>query len=255
MISELDLIYGKPIPLIEGVAVRPFLLKDIVNFGEKKFNSGLAIVTLDKERMMETLDSREISKEDSENLEKIDDYVFFLIAITQDEDLKALALETYSFLLDREVLFDSEKGLYFLGKDDKLIIFNNELYSKIGLIVKTQNGLLSMEELEMEMRINDPNVEPEIRELLIRSRNYNKKIQKHKAKQSDSEAPSLAEMIISISAKGDGVDIFNVWNLPYYTFIQLYGKVLQIEDYDMSVRSALAGAEVKNLTHWTKKTY
>lgn len=57
-----------------------------------------------------------------------------------------------------------------------------------------------------------------------------------------------------MAAKANGLNLFNIWNLNYYAFNDQLQRLRMIEDYDIGIKSLMAGADSKKvkLKYWIR---
>ena len=80
-------------------------------------------------------------------------------------------------------------------------------------------------------------------------------VDKLKRKEIGDEPPELFDIISSYLSKATEVDIKTIWDMPYYMFQIQFRRMQMIEEYDINLRSALAGAKIpkEKMKHWIRK--
>ena len=58
---------------------------------------------------------------------------------------------------------------------------------------------------------------------------------------------SFSDLVASLAAGGNGLNILNVWDLPYYAFNDQFKRMQMREEYENTYRSLLAGADPKKV--------
>ena len=71
-------------------------------------------------------------------------------------------------------------------------------------------------------------------------------------KHGDEDSISFSDMLGGFTVRNYNFDWEKVMNLPYYTFFFLLKKLRVYDDYDIQLRAAFAGADMKDkkLHHW-----
>jgi len=84
----------------------------------------------------------------------------------------------------------------------------------------------------------------------IRSKELDEKIAKAKQKLKEKlgklpgdDDVSFNELVSVVAAKGNGLNIMNIWRMTYYQFNDQFKRMNLIENYDISVKQVLAGFE------------
>ena len=58
---------------------------------------------------------------------------------------------------------------------------------------------------------------------------------------------SFSDLVASLAAGGNGLNILNVWDLPYYAFNDQFKRMQMKEEYENTYKSLLAGADPKKV--------
>jgi len=230
MDDELRLLKGSSF-FVDGIEIKPFTIGEIVEIGHEKYQQMMNIFALEIE---------DVIKDIPEELNDITVFDFYL---------NSGISELYNLLINCINLFFHPKNLQVIKNenlifiDDKIINRNN--WKKISDIVKLQNCF------KKEEKYNP--ADPRTAELLRKRDEARKKVAK--AKGSDNDSLNFADLVSILSANGNGIDIFNVWDLTFYSFNNQFARMKMLEDYDISIRSLLAGAKSEDvdLKHWMSK--
>jgi len=229
--DELRLLKGSSF-FVDGIEIRPFSIGEIVEIGYEKYQQLINIFVLEVE---------DILKEIPEELNGISIFDLFL---------KSNNDELYNLLIDGINLYLHPKNFQII-KDDNLIfvddkIINCDNWKQISNIIKFQNCFKKNED---EYNPADPRTA----ELLRKRDEARRKLAK--AKGSDNDSLNFADLVSILSANANGINIINVWDLTFYAFNNQFARMKMLEDYDISIRSLLAGAKSEDveLKHWMLK--
>lgn len=251
---ELQLLSGDPIPLIDYKdidnprligKVHPFTLKDIKDIGgELVFNSYIGALTLDKDRLF---------KNEQNNLNEAPDITNFELIYSicsMDEKFRDIYLKAMGFIFKEDVGM-CNLGFY-VGEMNIDKVIDSTTYDTLIYIIKLQNCL---EKISSET-LDNPGSE-KARELLEKRKKLREKLNKIKNKDSDNngEPLTLSDLVSILCANGNGINIFNVWDLSFYAFNDQFNRMKMLDDYQVNIRSILAGADPKEieLKHWMSK--
>ena len=225
--------------------VYPFTVGDIKNLGgETVFNSYLGVLTVDKDRLFK-------NEEDSAN--KPPDITNFELVYTicgTDENFRNMYLKAMSFILKENV------GIcnigFYVGDLETNRIIDSKNYDELVYIVKLQNCI---EKIDGGI-VDNPGSE-KARELLEKRKKLRERLNKAKNKDSDGDGEplTLADLVSILCANGNGINLFNVWDLSFYAFNDQFNRMKMFEDYQVNVQSILAGANPDEieLKHWMSK--
>jgi hypothetical protein len=228
--DELRLLKGSSF-FVDGIEIKPFKIGEIVEIGYVKYQQLMNVFALEVEDILKDIP------------EEFNDVTIF------DLFLNSGISELYNLLIDSINLFFHPKNLQVI-KDDNLIfiddkIINRNNWTQISNIVKLQNCF------KKEEKYNP--ADPRTAELLRKRDEARNKIAK--AKGSDGDSLNFSDLVSILSANGNGIDIFNVWDLTFYSFNNQFARMKMLEEYDISIRSLLAGAKSEDvdLKHWMSK--
>jgi hypothetical protein len=63
----------------------------------------------------------------------------------------------------------------------------------------------------------------------------------------------LFDLVSVLASNGNGLNAINVVDLNIFTFNDQFQRMKIVEDYDIQIRSLLAGAEIKDIKHYIRK--
>lgn len=244
MINKLKLLKGDPIEC-DGVGlVYPFTISDIKDMGgEKEFSQSISSLLIEKESVLQ------IDEDNSDELKDIENFDIVLLLCLQDIGFRERVVKTLEFLFKCDVVMNED--CFSIGGEG---VLNRGNYSSFVEIVKVQNCLKTAEEAKQDEE--NPTSE-KARELLRKREEMRKKVNEIKNKdQEGSNSPlELDDLVSILASNGNGIDIFNVWELSFYAFNDQFSRMKIFDDYQISVQSLLAGADPKEveIKHWISK--
>lgn len=238
-INELSLFRGSPIKFQNVGLVHPFNVGDIETLGEELYEKYLQFLTIDEERL--------------KNILKIEDkefttYEFIVVNCMNDKEFCGLIIDALSYIFKEPVSF-SEHGFFYVGELEEQRYLFHENYNDFKKILRLQNCLDKKEEIVEENPAN-----AKAAELLRRRNEVREKLKK--AKSGEGEPLAWEDLISILCANGNGITVDNVWNLSVYAFNKQFVRMKMLEEFDISVRSLLAGAKQEDveLVHWMSKS-
>ena len=254
---DLTLLTTDPVPLVDNTditnpklicKVYPFTIRDIKDIGgELVFNSYLSALTINQDRLLQN------KEDDSNNNEEVDIVDFHLAhyICRVDEEFRNTYLKAMSFVLKENVGI-CDLGFY-VGELYEYRIINDGNYDEFIHIVKLQNCI---EKVDSKSNQDNP-ASDKAKELLEKRKKLREKLNKIKNKDSDDDGEplTLADLVSILCANGNNINIFNVWDLSFYAFNDQFNRMKMLDDYQVNIRSILAGADPKEieLKHWMSK--
>lgn len=231
-IDTLRLLRGKPIAIDKVGTLKPIVVDEIVDIGEHRFYQYLNNLCFD-------IDDLQVNAEEKQKIdtEKITTFQLIVSGCYHDVKHLQLVLKGLKFFFKEDVCFLKDYAIFFLGDFTEHRFITNENYEMIKSILKVQNGISKND-------ILDENPKDERARILLEKRKKaRKKLAKAKAKDSDGESEPLtfADLVSIMCSNANGVNHENVWNMNFYLFQDQFQRLKLIEDYDVSIRSILAG--------------
>jgi hypothetical protein len=226
--DELRLLKGSSF-FVDGIEIKPFKIGEIVEIGYVKYQQLMNVFALEVEDIIKDVP------------EEFNDVTIF--------DLFLEIPELYDLFINGINLLFNPKNLQVIKNENIIFIdekiLNRNNWMQISNIVKLQNCF------KKEEKYNP--ADPRTAELLRKRDEARRKVAK--AKGSDGDSLNFADLVSVLSANGNGIDIFNVWDLTFYSFNNQFARMKMLEDYDISIRSLLAGAKSEDvdLKHWMSK--
>lgn len=237
-IDKLKLLCGDPIQFSNVGYIYPLTIRNIKDIGgESEFNSYLNVLTMGKELAKSAFG-------ETGDIEELSDFQIVYLFCSMDINYKNIITKALSTLLKDEVTI-TDYG--FLVKDK---IINDTNYDELTYIVKVQNCLIKASE-----KLEDNPANDKAKELLEKRRKARERLNKAKNNESDGEPLTLDDLVSILCANGNGINIFNVWDLSFYAFNDQFNRMKMFEDYQVNIQSLLAGANPDEMEfkHWMSK--
>ncbi|AJA41342.1 hypothetical protein AXJ14_gp023 [Geobacillus virus E3] len=232
MISEMDLLKGKPINL--GVCkVHPLTLNEIVDMTEEKYNQALSLITFNKSR----LDIKD------EELNQLTDYQILLAYCYHNPEIREIFFESAEIFL-KEPIHIHELGFFYLGDLKEERIIDENIFKQIQEVVKKQN-FLSTEQTEFKP------ANEKAAELIEKI----KKVKEKLAKQNRDNELNLSDIVSIVACYSDGINLFNVWDLTVYQLYIAYLRLIMWDDYHTKyiLLPHVTDSNSLDLKHWATK--
>lgn len=213
--------------------IYPVTLKQIATVGAKNFYSYLNIFTLNKEDVDEYFANEQIEQD-------LTPFQFLLIMTQMDPQYLLTVQEAFKlFLHEDKLVFLRQNEAIVLGERSEGRIITNESFEAIKQIVEAANILDTQ---SADARMDNPS-DAKAAQIIKKLKEGRKMREKAK---SDSNL-SFSDLVASLAAGGNGLNILNVWDLPYYAFNDQFKRMQMREEYENTYRSLLAGADPKKV--------
>jgi len=218
--------------------VYPVTLRQIATVGAKNFYSYLNVFTLNKEDVDEYFANEQMDMD-------LTPFQFLLVMTQMDSQYYITVQEAFKLFLheDNFTLLRQNEAIVLGDINDNRVI-DSEMFEVIKKIVEASN-ILDTE--SSEARMDNPSDAKAAQ--IIKKLKEGKKM-REKAKGNSSL--SFSDLVASLAAGGNGLNILNVWDLPYYAFNDQFKRMQMREEYENTYRSLLAGADPKKvkLRYW-----
>ena len=237
MVDELQLMRGRGIK-VGDFFIKPLSIGEIEELTEFKYFQYISIIGINK-------DSFQVADEDV----TIFDLVF--ITCTREEDFRQLFLKSFSCFTRQEVKMyvGNDNYFFYTENEEECKFISKENYDDIIEVIKLQNCLTKKNEED-----EDNPADEKTRQILERQKRARVLLEKAK-KTGDGEPLTLADLVSILISNGNGVNPFNVWDMHFYMFNNQFNRMKMLEEYDINIRSLLAGAKAEDidLKHWMGK--
>lgn len=240
---KLKLFTGRAINAKGYGDIAPLTVREIVDIGYSEYMKCLNIMTL-------------VTKDFLENPpEEI--HVLELLMIYGGQEIESAFEQAMALFLHGEVVLDKEDCRVFIKvSDEEILIVNKENYREIQEVIKWQNYINSFDEKKLD---NFDPADEETRKLkeqmdaVARRRDELKKKQNQDSDGDDEKDIDFYDILSAISSKSYGINELNVPDLTVYQVYRKFKRMEIIDQYDISIKSILAGAKDVKLTHWSSK--
>lgn len=210
-------------------------LRQIAEVGAKNFYSYLNIFTLNKEDVDEYFAQQEIEGEKP----NLTPFQFLLVMTQVDPQYLKTVLEAFKLFLHEETItFLRTNEAIVLGDIGEKRIIDNDKFEIIKQIIEQANTLDTQ---GADARMDNPSDAKAAQ--IIKKLKEGRKM-REKAKGSDL---SFSDLVASLAAGANGLNILNVWDLPYYAFNDQFKRMQMKEEYENTYKSLLAGADPKKV--------
>lgn len=240
---KLKLFGGRPIHAKGYGDIAPLKIRDIIDIGYSEYMKCLNILTLEVKDFFEKEPEEEIN-------------VFDLMIAFGGEEIEKILENSLSLFLSGDAVIDRDNLRVFIKKANDVSVVDNSNYKEIQEVVKWQNFINHFEEKKLDV-FNPADEETrrlkEQMDAVAKKRDELKK--KQNSRESDDEDGDIDffDILSAIASKSYGVNELNVLDLTVYQVYRKFKRLELIEQYDISIKSILAGAKDIKIKHWSSK--
>lgn len=250
-IDKLKLLAGDPIKFYDIGKIYPFTIGDIKKIGgEDEFNTYLKILTISKDTFTSLQSQGIVDDDQTKALNKITNLDIIYILCTNNNDFYNKYIEAMGFIFRDKAHF-TDYGIC-IGELNKDKLIDSVKYDEFIEVIKVQNCLKKQDDVDDENPAND-----KAKELLEKRKKSREKVNqiKNKDEQGNGEPLALDDLVSILCANGNGINMFNVWDLSFYAFNDQFNRMKMFEDFQINIHSLLAGADPNEieLKHWMSK--
>ena len=244
MYNEIDmnlkLLRGKPIEIEMVGKVYPITLNDIVDITIEKYYQFLSLLCVDKISIQKLLNIDD----------EIGVFEFIYINCIKNDEYKNFILEALEYFL-REKIGLCDYGFY-VGFIENNKIINEQIFEEIVKIIKLQNCLVSKVEKEKYKPVNER--ARKILEKLKKDQLTREKIKQRQANE-DGESLDLFDLVSILSAYGNNINIFNIWDLTFFQFNNQFNRMKILKDCETNIQILMHTTEPDKVEyqHWLSK--
>lgn len=249
--TNLKLLLGKPVYIDNVGYLNSYTLNSILDLGFDVYNYFLNILCITEKDIKKMIIEDDLNKLNDIN---VFDFLYNICLNNSDSDLKKIILDALSFFFNEKVTV-TNYGFQVGDINSKRFITSNNFY-KVTRIVKKQNCIKTRDIEEKNFK-ND--LARQKYEELERIREKMRKMQEDlkngnkKNKDKDDEKKDISEwdnIISSLCCKHPTINLLNIGELTIYQIIDQFKRTQMIDDYYISIKSLLAGAEKVDVIHW-----
>ena len=239
MINE-KILLGFPVDFKNICQIYPPKVNDVC--GDSDFLICQALFTMTQEELEDAYDK--------EGIEQIPTpFQYLMINCYQDEDMKEKVIKELYKLIREPVAIVPEIEMFLIGKyeddiDPDVDLDEPRLITADNYFDFQNQIRLVMGEKEVEPpEVPDPNEDPRITRWKRKVREHDKIVKKKKVK----DGPKFGTLLAAICCMGIGITPLNIGEISYACVHWLIEMEQQKEEYDINIRSLLAGADSKKV--------
>lgn len=237
IIDRLTAFLGLPYKLNEHTSIYSPTIRDIANEGYIEYTIKLHLSSFQKERIL--LDLFNLDRATFSTIENENDFD----VLTDHPIIIHHISSALSFFCKENIHFDESSSSFIT--DDQQVVVNKDNYTQISSIIKELNGIADSKATKVTPNSN------KAKQLLEEMM----KFEKNEPKADD--GLELKDILsILCSAKGNGINIFNVMDLTIYQVYEQFERMNVKENHDRLLPVWANGylPETKTLPEWITKT-
>jgi hypothetical protein len=243
---DLKLMLWAGIPIsVEGFgSIRPLKIREVIEFGYSNYLRCLNFITLELKDL--------IKEEDNEELKDIN-ILDVLIAFGGDE-LNYQLEESLSLFLDGEAIVDKENFSVLIKREEEILQVDRNNYNQIVEVLKWQNYINQFEEKNLDSFNPADEKARKLKEKFEKLNKEREKLKKKKNNEDDENQDiDFYDILTAVASKSYSINELNILDLTIYQFYVKFKRLDIIDQYDISIKSLLAGAKDIKLNHWSSK--
>lgn len=228
--------------------IKPLTVRQIVSHGYMEYMKSLNLICVDKRELLKG--GGEISEDELSQISSLD-----LIVGFGGEELEAEFEKAVSLFLGGEAIIDKEDlAVYIKLSESEVRKIDGQNFDNVVDILKWQNYINNFSEKKIEEAPMDERTR-KFKERLKKLQKQRDEIKKKKGQDDSDESGDLDfyDIISSISSKSNSINELNVMDLTIYQVYSKFKRMEVIDQYDINIKSILAGAKDIKLKHWSSK--
>jgi hypothetical protein len=238
---KLRLLGGLPINVCKKAGrIKPLTVGEIIDYGYTNYLMKLHFFTLELNDFL------------GEEASDSGITLFDIMVLYGNDDIKIELINSLKLFFHEEfVSINSIKELIVIGEGDNARIIDRDNFDTVREVIKWQNCINKLTEDDSKDTDGDSDAVRRIKERLRQSKEALKK-----AKQegdSENEEIDLYDIISSVSSKSNSLNKKNILDLTLFQLYDEFKRLELIEQYDIGIKSMLAGAKDVKLKHWSTK--
>lgn len=235
---KLKIISGKPILLEKSNCFfHHRTLEEVIDLGLTNFLKIIQLFEFSSEELQQNFEF------------PIDNFFYLLLNLNNQTQLSSLI----------------EKGFYFfIGVDNlkpdlenRILLCSYKELDNIEINIDGFNEILNYIKIIYDGSIEKEDDDSKLSEAERRMKErFKKKKQEREKAKGNKERINFSDLIGGFISKSPNMDFEATMKLPYYTFYFLLEKLKNTDVYDIQLRAAMAGADMKNekMHHWLENT-
>jgi hypothetical protein len=243
---KLKLFAGLPI-MAEGYGeIAPLKVRDIIQFGYTDYMKCLNLISVELKDFVQ-----DTSQLEDENISVLD-----FLMVFGGEEIEIHLEKALSLFLGGEAIIDKEHLQVLIKKEDGIHVVNRNNYANIQEVIKWQNYINSFEEKSLD-GFDPANEEArKFKERIEKLKKQREEIKRKKGDDSDDDGNNdidFFDILCSISSKSNSINELNILDMTVYQVYRKFKRMQIIDQYDISIKSILAGAKDIKIKHWSAK--
>lgn len=222
---KLKLLAGQPIQISDVCLVHPLTINEIAYMGYESYD--IALTNLIAEPKDFNIPNEMIQEYDLDTFKVICDGMN-----NANDEYRNLIKKSIQIFVREDVMYFND--VFCIGDINDSRILSRDNYEEFKRIIKLQN-CIDKKQGEFDNLANS------------KAEEIAKKILKGRQSIEGKEKIYFDDLISVLAANGNGLNIKNVWDLTMYQFNNQFSRMKMIEDYDINIRSILAGADANQI--------
>lgn len=240
---KLKLFIGDEVFADEYGYIKPLTFREIVKFGYTNYMQCLNILCVEVKDFIKDVDDKE--------LEGID--VFNILLSLGGEEIEAQLESALSLFLGGEAIVDKENLAVIVEKDGEFKAITNENFDNIREVIKWQNYVNHFDDKSSSFNPSNEKAR-KLKEKMEKLKQQRDAIKKKREGNDDEENDiDLYDIVEAMSSKAYSVNELNIMDLTIYQIYSKFKRLETIDQYNINIKSILAGATDVKLKHWSSK--
>jgi hypothetical protein len=236
---KLQLLSGNKINVDENVGhIEPLTMREIINYGYSEYLMRLHFISLNLSNLVG----------DVKEAEEAGINMFDIILHHGDGDINSEFENSLSFFLKESVQINKDAKIVIIGDKKNRRYIDRDNFEKVREVIKWQNCLNKFGENDEESTESDS-----VRRIKEKMNKGRELVEQAKKGEGEENGIDIFDIISSVSSKSNSLNKINVFDLTLYQLYDEFKRLELIEQYDIGIKSMLAGAKDVKLKHWSTK--
>lgn len=239
---KLKLLSGVAIEVDKGAGrIEPLTMRELIDFGYSDYLMRLHFLTLEMNDLVQDGFDNELG------FNTFDIMVHYGNNDTGSDLENSLSL----FFKESRVFIDKDNHIIEIGEGENMRIIDRDNFDKVREVIKLQNCIKKLGEEDRNSGKKESEAVRKIKEKLNKGKEIVDKVKK--SNDEGGEDLDLADILSSVSSKSSSLNKINVFDLTLYQLYDEFKRLELIEQYNIAIKSMLAGAKDVKLKHWSTK--
>lgn len=237
--DELKLLCGLPIILEPNIClITPLTLREITAIGLDEYYSRISLLTISSYDIEKLFEKISLSQEEESEIKDVNPFDFTFENCMISEEYFENFKKAIRMVTGESINLSLARKVFYFGNFEEGRVLDKDNFFDFQNIIRKQNCI------EEEKKLSD--FEKKMKAKFEKNR---EKVNLAKKKQGDigEEQISFETLVSSIAAHGNGINIFNVWDLTMYSFNDQLKRMQMIEEYQDNLNLICAGADSKKI--------